>query len=403
MEHNAFSEESKPLGRRALAAIMFTDVVDSSRLMGDNEEHMMALLNRDLRVISELCRQFEGRVLKSMGDGCLAIFDSGVHAVECAQEIQRHFAEQARALPKNEVLQHRIGVHLGDVYVTEDDTMGDGVNVAARLQSEAPPGGICISQALYEVVKTRISLQTVYQGPKQLKNIREKIHLYQLVVSGETEQEPSAPPQVSPERDRGGHKKLLWIAGLLVVLVVGFLIFQITRRSPDIPSDLSPKFHQLDRNNDQRLTSEELPEQVRDRVMQADKNHDGAVDVPEFQEAFKQQQKWQEFQTVLFRQFDRNDDQKLAPDELSERVRDRIMRADKNNDGAVDVSEFQEALNQRRNLEVFQTFLFRQFDRNDDQKLSPDEIPESFHDRIMRMDQNQDGAVSVSEFQETLK
>jgi Ca2+-binding EF-hand superfamily protein len=281
--------------------------------------------------------------------------------------------------------------------------MGDGVNVAARLQSEAPPGGICISQALYEVVKTRISLQTVYQGPKQLKNIREKIHLYQLVVSGETEQEPSAPPQVSPEHDRGGHKKLLWIAGLLVVLVAGFLIFQITRRSSDIPSDRSPKFHQLDHNNDQRLTSEELPEQVRDRVMQADKNHDGAVDVPEFQEALKQQQKRQEFQTVLFRQFDRNDDQKLAPDELSERVRDRIMRADKNNDGAVDVSEFQEALNQRRNLEVFQTFLFRQFDRNDDQKLSPDEIPESFHDRIMRMDQNQDGAVSVSEFQETLK
>ncbi len=80
MENSPHSENSKPLGRRRLAAIMFTDVAGSSRLMGDNEDHVMSLLRRDIRVIDDLCRQFEGRVLKSMGDGCLAIFESGVHA-----------------------------------------------------------------------------------------------------------------------------------------------------------------------------------------------------------------------------------------------------------------------------------------------------------------------------------
>ncbi len=161
MDNSPPSERPEPLGRRRLAAIMFTDVAGSSRLMGDNEDHVMSLLKRDIRVIDDLCRQFEGRVLKSMGDGCLAIFESGVHAVECAREIQRHFKEQSGSLPENEVLEHRIGIHLGDVYVSDDDAMGDGVNIAARLQSEAPNGGICISQALYEVVKTRLALKTV--------------------------------------------------------------------------------------------------------------------------------------------------------------------------------------------------------------------------------------------------
>ena len=177
-EHN----DAPSLGQRMLAAIMFTDVVGFSRLVGQDEERTLRFVRRDLAVVSSLCERFNGRVMKELGDGCLALFTSGVQAVECAQEIQRHFAEQAQTSPKEDCLRHRIGVHLGDVYLTDDEVMGDGVNIAARLQGQALPGGICISQALYEVVRTRLSLQTVYVGAKQLKNIQEPVQVHQILI-----------------------------------------------------------------------------------------------------------------------------------------------------------------------------------------------------------------------------
>jgi class 3 adenylate cyclase/Ca2+-binding EF-hand superfamily protein len=368
MDTTPLPEASRPLGRRSLAAIMFTDVIDSSRLMGDNEDQMMALLKRDLQLIVDLCQQFEGRVLKSMGDGCLAIFDSGVHAVECAQEIQKYFAEQTRTLPKEEILQHRIGIHLGDVYLTDDDAMGDGVNVAARLQSEAPPGGICISQALYEVVKTRLALQTVYQGPKQLKNIKEAVHLYQLSVSGE-EVQPSAapltpePPQKAKQKRKGPH----W--GVIVFIVIGVLIIALLtirtireRRAdresqqetgtptPSVSQELPERepaqmqeafqiFQRLDRNNDRQLTQDEIPEQARDRILQADINQDGIITEAELKAAFVQQMR----PLQIFHLLDRNEDKQLTQDEIPEQYRDRVMQVDTNQDGVVDEAEIRNA------------------------------------------------------------
>ncbi len=179
-------DQSTPQGHRTLAAIVFSDVVNYTGRMSRNEEHTLNLVRRDLDQMTLYCEQFEGKVLKFTGDGLLMYFTSAVQAVACALEIQKTFAARASELPAEDVLQHRIGIHLGDVFVSATDVMGDGVNIAARLQSEAEPGGICLSQIVYDVVKKRLALQATYLGPRELKHIQEAIPIYQIVLAAQT-------------------------------------------------------------------------------------------------------------------------------------------------------------------------------------------------------------------------
>jgi len=165
---------------RTLAAIVFTDVVGFGSLMAEDEEHTLHLVRRDFRLMKQLCQQFEGKVLKTIGDALLMYFTSAVRAVACAQEIQLSLAQAAAKLPQPEVLSHRIGIHLGDVFFNGKDVMGDGVNVAARLQSAAEPGGICMSQTIYNVVKNPLALKSINLVPKKLKNIQESVLVYQI-------------------------------------------------------------------------------------------------------------------------------------------------------------------------------------------------------------------------------
>jgi class 3 adenylate cyclase len=167
-------------GQRTLAAIVFTDVVGYSALMASNEEYTLDLLRRDFQVMKQLCQQFEGKVLKTIGDALLMYFPSAVKAVKCAQDIQLRLAEMARRLAPEDVLIHRIGIHLGDVFFNGTDVMGDGVNVAARLQAQAEPGGICLSQTVYEVVKNPLALKATDLVPKKLKNIPDSVLVYQI-------------------------------------------------------------------------------------------------------------------------------------------------------------------------------------------------------------------------------
>lgn len=167
-------------GQRTLAAIVFTDVVGYSALMAATEEHTLDLLRRDFLVMKQLCYQFEGKVLKTIGDALLMYFPSAVKAVACAQEIQSTLAEMVTNLAENDILIHRIGIHLGDVFFNGSDVMGDGVNVAARLQAEAKPGGICLSQTVYEVVKNPLSLKANDLEQRTLKNIPEAMSVYQI-------------------------------------------------------------------------------------------------------------------------------------------------------------------------------------------------------------------------------
>jgi class 3 adenylate cyclase len=168
------------LGENVLAAIVFTDVKDSAQKQQENQKPTLAAIHRDFKLMTKLCQQFEGQVLKSLGDGLLMYFVSAVKAVKCAQEMQKTLFTAAAELPKEDVLEHRIGIHLAEVYFDGTDVKGDGVNIAARLQSEAQPGGICISWIVYEAVKNHLQLQVTPSDRRELKGIKEPMLLYQV-------------------------------------------------------------------------------------------------------------------------------------------------------------------------------------------------------------------------------
>ena len=167
--------------------------------MSTDEELTLSVIHRDLKMMQQLCEHYEGHVLKSTGDGCLMYFVSAIQAVQCSIAIQQRLAEQASQVNANETLAHRIGIHLGDVFLSESDVMGNGVNIAARLETEAEPGGICISQTVYDVVKSRLSLNAVYLGPLRLKNIQEAVSAYHIAPAS-----PSQAYQASPSGSQVG-------------------------------------------------------------------------------------------------------------------------------------------------------------------------------------------------------
>ncbi|MGB7086743.1 MAG: adenylate/guanylate cyclase domain-containing protein [Phormidesmis sp.] len=170
--------------QRTLAAIVVTDAVGFSKRMSQDEDRALATINRDLQLISELCEFFEGKILKTLGDGVLMYFVSAVQAAACALEMQKTFASFIQAGKGSEHFTHRVGVHLGDIFVNQQDMMGTGVNIAARLESAANPGAICMSQVAYNVVKSRLDLDAVYAGELSLKNIEETVAAYHIWPAG---------------------------------------------------------------------------------------------------------------------------------------------------------------------------------------------------------------------------
>lgn len=185
MDNDLLTSEMR--GQRTLATVVFTDCVGFSARMSMDEDHTLDLIRRDLKFMKQLCGRYEGRVLKSTGDGLLMCFTSAVKAVECAMEIQRSITERAIELPPEDALEHRIGIHLADMFITETDVMGNGVNIAARLQTEADPGGICISQTVFDVIKASLHVDSDYLGPRELKNIREVVPVYRILMSPESQ------------------------------------------------------------------------------------------------------------------------------------------------------------------------------------------------------------------------
>ena len=131
--------------------LWFTDAVGFSARMSVEEESTLRLIQRDLHLMEAACKRLEGRVLKTTGDGLLLYFASAVQAVRCALEIQRQLFQINQSLVPERVLLHRIGIHLGDVFFNHADVMGNGVNIAARLQTEAQPGAICMSQIVHDL------------------------------------------------------------------------------------------------------------------------------------------------------------------------------------------------------------------------------------------------------------
>ncbi|MDV3353667.1 protein kinase [Leptothoe sp. LEGE 181152] len=186
-------------GQRALAAIVVTDAVGFSARMSVDEENTLQLIQRDLALMAEQCTEFEGQVLKSTGDGLLMYFVSAVQAVSCAIAIQKAFYAQEK---QTDSLSHRIGIHMGDVFFNNSDVMGNSVNIAARLQTQAKPGGICLSKLMYDLVKVRLSLDAEFAGPLKLKNIKEPITVYHINVAGI---DTAAVAKSAPDPDKTKH------------------------------------------------------------------------------------------------------------------------------------------------------------------------------------------------------
>lgn len=166
--------------KRKLAAIFSADAVSYSRLMGADEEATVRTLKACREVMTALIRQYNGRVQDSPGDNLLAEFASVVEAVRCAMEIQKEITVRNEQLPEDRKMQFRIGINLGDVIQEGDKIYGEGVNVAARIESLAEPGGICISGIAYDQVKKKLNLDYQYAGKKSLKNIEEDVHVYHV-------------------------------------------------------------------------------------------------------------------------------------------------------------------------------------------------------------------------------
>ncbi|MFN0192275.1 MAG: adenylate/guanylate cyclase domain-containing protein, partial [Aestuariivirga sp.] len=164
---------------RRLAAIVVADVVGSSRLMEADEAGTIAALRERWTVILEpLVASHGGRIVKFMGDGVLIEFASAVNAVKAALELQARFAEANASLPENSRIMLRIGINLGDVMGDGSDIYGDGVNIAARLETLAAPGGLCISGKVFDEVQGKIESGFVDVGEQTLKNIATPIRAY---------------------------------------------------------------------------------------------------------------------------------------------------------------------------------------------------------------------------------
>jgi adenylate cyclase len=180
---------------RRLAAILAADVAGYSRLMGTDEEGTLARLNGHRRALLDpKVAEHGGRIVKTTGDGLLAEFPSVVDAVRCAVELQRGMAERNVAVPAPERIEFRIGINLGDVIVEESDIFGDGVNIAARLEALAEPGGVLISNTVHDQVRDRLPFAFTDLGEQEVKNIARPLRVYRVTGKEQPVPEPAALP-----------------------------------------------------------------------------------------------------------------------------------------------------------------------------------------------------------------
>ena len=170
---------------RKLAAILSADVVGYSRLMGDDEEHTVNTITAYRKILTEVVEKNHGRVVDSPGDNILADFSSALNAVTSAIEIQATLEARNAELPKNRQMFFRIGINLGDIIHKDGRIYGDGVNIAARIESLANPGGISISGDVYNQVKNKVGHDFEYMGAHAVKNIAEPVRIYRISLEGE--------------------------------------------------------------------------------------------------------------------------------------------------------------------------------------------------------------------------
>jgi len=167
---------------RKLTAIMFTDIKGFSQKMAKNETIAFELLKTHDALLRVLAAKFDGRVIKSIGDSFMIDFASAVNAVRCAMEAQKRFSHFNKDKSELDKIEIRVGIHLGDVIIRDEDIIGDGVNIASRIEAMAGPNRIWISQDVYQQIRNKIELRVFPLGPQQLKNIPEPIEVYEILI-----------------------------------------------------------------------------------------------------------------------------------------------------------------------------------------------------------------------------
>ena len=207
--------------RRRLTCILAADAVGYSQQMGQDEEGTIRVLEAHRAVIDGLIAFHGGRIMSTAGDSVLAEFSSAVEAVRCAVEIQEALKTSNDALPEKSRMQFRVGVNLGDVVVKNNDLLGDGVNVAARLETIAEPGGICISSSVYDQITGKLDLGFQDIGEQALKNISRPIRVYRVSGTGLPRPAPVVPAA------RRMHKPFPWgVAATIGVAIAGIAAWQ---------------------------------------------------------------------------------------------------------------------------------------------------------------------------------
>jgi adenylate cyclase len=273
--------------KRKLAAILSTDAKGYSRLMGEDEEGTIHTLNTYKEVMSNLIQQQRGRVVDAPGDNVLAEFGSVVDAVRCAVEIQKELKTRNAEFPENRRMEFRIGVNLGDVVEDGEQLLGDGVNIAARLESLSEAGGICISGTAYDQVENKLSLGYEYLGEQSVKNIARPVRVYRVLMepgamarrfSEVASKEkmvfplPDKPSiAVLPFTNMGGEKELEYFSDGLVEGIINGLsksdnIFVIARNSTFTYKGKPVKVNQVAEEMGVRYVIEGSVQQERNRV-----------------------------------------------------------------------------------------------------------------------------------------
>jgi TolB-like protein/tetratricopeptide (TPR) repeat protein len=263
---------------RRLAAILAGDVAGYSRLMGANEEGTLLRLNAHRREFLEpKIADYRGRIVKRTGDGVLIEFASAVDATRCAVEIQQGMTERNAPVPQDKRIELRIGIHVGDIIIEDGDIFGDGVNIAARLEGIAQPGGICISDDAYRQVRDKLDANFQDAGEHELKNIARPVRVYQLQQSGRAMEAPAlALPDkpsiaVLPFQNMSGDPEQEYFAdGIVEEIITGLSrikwFFVIARNSSFAYKDRSTSVKQVGRELGVRYVLEGSVRKSGDRV-----------------------------------------------------------------------------------------------------------------------------------------
>lgn len=219
---------------RRLTAILAADVAGYSRLMGADEEGTHERLKAHLReLVNPKIKEHSGRIVKNTGDGFLAEFSSVVVAVRCAVEIQRAMADRNADTPEEKRITFRIGINLGDVIAEPDDIYGDGVNVAARLEALADPGGVCVSRVVRDQVRDKLPYPFEDKGEQIVRNIPRSVRVYALHPEAIAELPVPGVSVGAPQRRRATSLTLAATVGAtLVIAVIAWWVRPVTRSSP---------------------------------------------------------------------------------------------------------------------------------------------------------------------------